>query len=100
MLTIKGYDKLDGRYVTPTYRIREIKEAKNFYDFYMVNQQTGFTAVIGLRRISDEKSETGDDVYDFLWNGRPVPNSVSANWISDVDNMITALKNITEQKPW
>ena len=99
MLKIKGYDKLDGRYVTPTYRIREIKEAKNFYDFYMVNQQTGFTAVIGLRRTSED-IEDGEYVYDFLWNGRPIPNSVSANWISDMDNMITVLKNITEQKPW
>ena len=99
MLTIKGYDKLDGRYVTPTYRIREIKESKNFYDFYMVNQQTGFSAVIGLRRTSED-IEDGEYVYDFLWNGQPIPNSVSANWISDTDNMITALKNITEQKPW
>jgi hypothetical protein len=99
MLTIKGYDKLDGRYVTPTYRIREIKEAKNFYDFYMVNQQTGFTAVIGLRRTSED-IEDGEYTYGFLWNGQPLPNSVSANWISDTDNMITALKNITEQKPW
>ena len=99
MLTIKGYDKLDGRYVTPIYRIREIKEAKNFYDFYMVNQQTGFTIVIGLRRTSED-IEDGEYVYDFLRNGQPIPNSVSANWISDMDNMITALKNITEQKPW
>ena len=99
MLTIKGYNKLDGRYVTPTCRIREVKEAKNFYDFYMVNQQTGFTAVIGLRRTSVD-IEDGEYVYDFLWNGQPIPNSVSANWISDLDNMITALKNITEQKPW
>ena len=99
MLTIKGYNKLDGRYVTPTYRIREIKEAKNFYDFYMVNQQTGFTIVIGLRRTSED-IEDGEYVYDFLRNGQPIPNSVSANWISDMDNMITALKNITEQKPW
>ena len=99
MLTIKGYDKLDGRYVTPTYRIREIKEAKNFYDFYMVNQQTGFTAVIGLRRTSED-IEDGEYVYDFLRNGQPIPNSVSANWISDTDNMITALKGITIQKPW
>ena len=99
MLTIKGYDKLDGRYVTPTYRIREIKEAKNFYDFYMVNQQTGFTIVIGLRRTSED-IEDGEYVYDFLRNGQPIPNSVSANWISDTDNMITALKGITIQKPW
>ena len=99
MLTIKGYNKLDGRYVTPTYRIREIKESKNFYDFYMVNQQTGFSAVIGLRRTSED-IEDGEYVYDFLWNGQPLPNSVSANWISDTDNMLTALKNITKQRPW
>lgn len=99
MLTIKGYDKLDGRYVTPTYRIREVKETTNFYDFYMVNQQTGFSAVIGLRRESEDM-ENGEYSYDFLWNGQPLPNSVSANWISDTDNMITALNNITKQKPW
>ena len=99
MLTIKGYDKLDGRYVTPTYRIREIKEAKNFYDFYMVNQQTGFTAVIGLRRTSEDM-EDGEYSYDFLWNGQPIAYSVSANWISNTDNMIAALKSITKQKPW
>lgn len=100
MLVIKGYNKLDGRYVTPTYRIREVKESTNFYDFYMVNQQTGFSAVIGLRRISEETWNNGEDVYDFLWNGQPIPNSVSANWISDLDNMISALKSITEDKPW
>ena len=99
MLTIKGYDKLDGRRVTYTYRIREVKESKNFYDFYIVNELNGFSAVIGLRRESEDM-EDGEYSYDFLWNGQPLPNSVSANWISDTDNMITALKNITKQKPW
>ena len=99
MLTIKGYNKLDGRLVTHTYRIREVKESKNFYDFYIVNELNGFSAVIGLRRESEDM-EDGEYSYDFLWNGQPLPNSVSANWISDTDNMITALKNITEQKPW
>ena len=100
MLTIKGYNKLDGRRITITYRIREVKETRNFYDFYVVNELNGFSAVIGLKRISEEKSDTGEDVYDFLWNGQPIPNSVSANWISDVDNMVKALKGVTEDKPW
>jgi hypothetical protein len=85
--------------VTITYRIREVKETTNFYDFYIVNEVSGFSAVIGLRRESEDM-EDGEYSYDFLWNGQPLPNSVSANWISDTDNMIKALKSITKQKPW
>ena len=101
MLTIKGYNKLDGRRITITYRIKEVKETRNFYDFYVVNELNGFSAVIGLRRTSRMKSETNNrDSYDFVWNGQYVPNSVTADWISDVDNMVKALKSVTDDKPW
>ena len=100
MLTIKGYNKLDGRRITITYRIREVKETRNFYDFYVVNELNGFSAVIGLRRTSVRQSPINRDVYDFVWNGQNIPNSVTADWISDVDNMVKALKGVTEDKPW
>jgi hypothetical protein len=99
MLTIKGYKKLDNMDVNSNYHIREVMETSRFYDFILVNNQTGFTAVVGLRRESEEEYK-GDELYDMLWNGQPTQISVTSNWISESDNMINALLSVINERPW
>lgn len=99
MLTIKGYKKLNDVDINVDYHIREVNETKGFYDFILVNNQTGYTAVIGLRRESI-KTYGGEPSYDILWNGQETPVVVTSNWLSDRDNMIKALISITEERPW
>ena len=99
MLTIKGYDKLNYKDINLTYYIREVKESLNFYDFYCVNRDSNFSAVIGLHRYSNEKYK-GESAYDIIWNGQKTSVSVTSNWIADRDNMIEALKSVTEEKQW
>ena len=99
MLTIKGYKKLNDLDVNPNYHIREVMETQRFYDFILVNNQTGYTAVIGLKRES-EKRYGGEPSYDMIWNGQETPVVVTSNWIADRDNMIKALNSVTEERPW
>ena len=99
MLTIRGYKKLNDTDVNPHYHIREVTETRNFYDFILVNNQTGYTAVIGLRRES-AKRYGGEPSYDMIWNGQETPVVVTSNWIADRDNMIKALNSVTEERPW
>jgi hypothetical protein len=99
MLTIRGYMKLNDMDVNPNYHIREVKESNNFYDFYMVNNQTGYTAVIGLNR-NMNRIYKGENLYDMIWNGQPTQVSVTSNWIADRDNMIKGLISVIEERPW
>ena len=99
MLTIRGYMKLNDMDVNHNYHIREVKESNNFYDFYMVNNQTGYTAVIGLNR-NMNRIYKGENLYDMIWNGQPTQVSVTSNWIADRDNMIKGLISVIEERPW
>jgi len=99
MLTIRGYMKLNDMDVNHNYHIREVKESNNFYDFYMVNNQTGYTAVIGLNR-NMNRVYKGENLYDMIWNGQPTQVSVTSNWIADRDNMIKGLISVIEERPW
>lgn len=101
MLTIRGYKKLNDMDVNPNYHIREVNETQNFYDFILVNNETGYTAVIGLRRESTKGyKHRGEPTYDMIWNGQETPVGVTSNWIADKDNMIKALISVTEERPW
>lgn len=100
ILTIKGYKKLNDTDVNPHYHIREVNEAGSFYDFILVNNETGFTAVIGLHRKGEWQSDMGVWTYGILWNGQDTVVSVTSDWIADRDNMIKALLSVTEEKPW
>ena len=99
MLTIRGYKKLNDMDVNPNYHIREVTETTNFYDFILVNNQTGYTAVIGLNR-NMNRIYKGENLYDMIWNGQPTQVSVTSNWIADRDNMIKGLISVTEERPW
>ena len=91
--------KLNDMDVNPNYHIREVKETTNFYDFYMVNNQTGYTAVIGLKR-NMNRVYKGENLYDMIWNGQSTQVSVTSNWIADRDNMIKGLISVIEERPW
>ena len=91
--------KLNDMDVNPNYHIREVKETTNFYDFYMVNNQTGYTAVIGLKR-NMNRVYKGENLYDMIWNGQSTQISVTSNWIADRDNMIKGLISVIEERPW
>jgi hypothetical protein len=99
MLTIQQYRKLNDTDVNPHYHIREVKQSPNFYDFYCVNNQTGYTAVIGLKRESTREFK-GEKLYDIIWNGQKTSVSVTSDWIADKDNMIDALDSVIEERPW
>ena len=101
MLTIRGYKKLNDVDVNFDYHIRKVNETKGFYNFILVNNKTGYTAVIGLRRESKESfKHNGEPTYDMIWNGQETRVGVTSNWIADRDNMIKALNTITEERPW
>lgn len=99
-LTIKEYDKLNWVDINTTHYIREIREAKNFYDFYCVNKITNFSAVIGLRRGGIWDDTLKEWQYNILWNGRETHQWVTSDWIADKDNMIGALKGVIEEHPF
>ena len=99
MLTIRGYNKLNYRDINLTYYIREVKESQNFYDFYCVNRDSNFSAVIGLKR-GMNRIYKGENLHDMIWNGQPTQVSVTSNWISDMNNMIKALISVIEERPW
>lgn len=99
-LTIERYDKLDGLEITLTYRIREVKEHTNFYDFIVINQESGFSSVIGLKRDGEWEEDMKAWSYGLLWNGQDTVVSVTSDWIEDKRNMVKAILSIIEEHPW
>ncbi len=106
MLKIKGYRKIVGETFsidkglakgsnTLNYVIERVDEYKNFYDFIIMNHKTGYTSVVGLHRNSKTKWG-GKDSYDLLWNGIDSRVSVTAEWIEDMEKMVTALRSVVD----
>lgn len=99
MLTIKGYQKLlQTEFIDRRYHIQQVTEYPKFYDIQIINQ-SGFTALIGLRRESYSNLE-GVAVYDILYNGKDIKVSVTADWIADKDNMVVQIESILNDNPF
>jgi len=99
MLTIRGYQKLlQTEFLDRRYHIQQVSEYDGFYDIQIINER-GNSSLIGLRResIRDYK---GDAIYDILLNGRDIKVSVTADYISDKDNMVTQLEGILRDYPF
>jgi hypothetical protein len=99
MLTIKGYQKLlQTEFLGGRYHIQQVSEHDGFYDIQIVNGK-GNTSLIGLRRESFKDYE-GNAIYDILLNGKDIKISVTADWISDKDNMVLQLERILRDYPF
>jgi hypothetical protein len=99
MLTIKGYQKLlQTEFLGSRYHIQQVSEHDGFYDIQIVNER-GNTSLFGLRRESF-KDYKGAAIYDILLNGRDIKVSVTANWISDKDNMVGQLEGVLRDNPF
>jgi hypothetical protein len=99
MLRIKGYQKLlQTEFLGGRYHIQQVSEYDRFYDIQIINER-GNTSLFGLRRESFKDYE-GSPIYDILLNGRDIKVSVTANWISDKDNMVTQLEGILRDYPF
>jgi hypothetical protein len=99
MLRIKGYQKLlQTEFLGGRYHIQQVSEYDRFYDIQIINER-GNTSLFGLRRESFKDYE-GSPIYDILLNGKDIKVSVTANWISDKDNMVTQLEGILRDYPF
>lgn len=99
MLTIRGYQKLlQTEFLGSRYHIQQVSEYDRFYDIQIINER-GNTSLIGLRRESIRDYE-GSPIYDILLNGKDIKVSVTANYISDKDNMVTQLEGILRDYPF
>ena len=99
MLTIKGYQKLlQTEFLGGRYHIQQVSEYDRFYDIQIVNEG-GFTCLIGLRRES-LKNWNGIPTYQILVNGREIGNEITADYISDKDNMIRQIEGILQAYPF
>ena len=101
MLRIKGYQKLLGEEFVTTkgeYHIQQVTEYDRFYDIQIINER-GFTCLIGLRRES-LGNRHGIPTYQILVNGREIGNEISADYISDKDNMVRQIEGILQAYPF
>ena len=99
MLTIKGYGKLlQTEFLGERYHIQQVTEYDRFYDIQIINEG-GFTCLIGLRRESFE-NWNGIPTYELLLNGKDIKVSVSADYISDKDNMVLQIEGILNDYPF
>ena len=99
MLTIRGYQKLlQTEFLGSRYHIQQVSEYDGFYDIQIINQR-GNTCLIGLRRESI-RDWNGIPIYDVLLNGKDIKISVTADWISDKDNMVLQLERILRDYPF
>jgi hypothetical protein len=99
MLTIKGYKKLlQTEFLGGRYHIQQVTEYDRFYDIQIINEG-GFTCLIGVRRES-LKNWNGIPTYEILVNGREIGNEITADYISDKDNMIRQIEGILQTYPF
>ncbi len=99
MLTIRGYQKLlQTEFLGSRYHIQQVSEYDGFYDIQIINQR-GNTCLIGLRRESI-RDWNGIPIYDVLLNGKDIKVSVSADYISDKDNMVLQIEGILNDYPF
>jgi len=99
MLTIRGYQKLlQTEFLDRRYHIQQVSEYDRFYDIQILNER-GNSSLIGLRRESF-KDYKGSPIYDILLNGKDIKVSVTADYISDKDNMVTQLEGILRDYPF
>lgn len=99
MLTIKGYQKLlQTEFLDRRYHIQQVSEYDGFYDIQIINER-GNTSLIGLRRESI-RDWNGIPIYDVLLNGKDIKVSVSADYISDKDNMVLQIEGILNDYPF
>ena len=99
MLTIRGYQKLlQTEFLGGRYHIQQVSEYDRFYDIQIINEG-GFTCLIGVRRESF-KNWNGIPTYEILLNGREIGNQITADYISDKDNMIRQIEGILQAYPF
>ncbi len=99
MLTIRGYQKLlQTEFLGSRYHIQQVSEYDAFYDIQIINER-GNTSLFGLRRESF-KDYKGNAIYDILLNGKDIKVSVTADYISDKDNMVFQLESILRDYPF
>ena len=99
MLTIRGYQKLlQTEFLGSRYHIQQVSEYDGFYDIQIINER-GNSSLIGLRRESF-KDYKGSPIYDILLNGKDIKVSVTADYISDKDNMVFQLESILRDYPF
>jgi len=99
MLTIRGYQKLlQTEFLDRRYHIQQVSEYDGFYDIQIINQR-GNTCLIGVRRESI-RDWNGIPIYDVLLNGKDIKVSVSADYISDKDNMVRQIEGILNDYPF
>ena len=99
MLTIRGYQKLlQTEFLGGRYHIQQVSEYDRFYDIQIINEG-GFTCLIGVRRESF-KNWNGIPTYQILVNGREIGNEITADYISDKDNMIRQIEGILQAYPF
>ena len=98
MLTIRGYEKLLFTSFLGRYHIQQVSEHDRFYDIQIVNGR-GNTCLIGLRRESLGNWH-GIPTYQILVNGKEIGNEVSADYISDKDNMVLQIEGILKAYPF
>ena len=99
MLTIRGYQKLlQTEFLDGRYHIQQVSEYDRFYDIQIVNEE-GFTCLIGLRRESLGNWH-GIPTYEILVNGKGIGNEITADYISDKDNMVLQIEGILQAYPF
>ena len=98
MLKINGYPKLIGTQLEPNHNISNVVEYPNFYDITISNNKTAFTCLIGLRRESIGHWN-GVKTYEILYNGKQIGNEVSADYISNIYNMLEQIQSVVKSYP-
>ena len=95
MLTIRNYHKLCNKPVGGDgWKVLFSAEQTSFYEIKLVC--TGKKSVTIFLGRKPERTNSGTMAYMFRdWKGEPTNRGVTPDWITDMDNLLTALEPFT-----